>query len=77
MGLINARLIWSICERDYIVDNGEMLYKWANKIVGSTLTNGIMNNTMGKQFTAGNDTEDLRKTILRLNSTGFGTMIDY
>ena len=36
-----------------------------------------MSNTMGKQFTAGHDTQDLRKTVLNLNSIGFGAMIDY
>jgi hypothetical protein len=32
---------------------------------------------MGKQFTAGHDTEGLRRTVLNLNSIGFGAMIDY
>ena len=36
-----------------------------------------MSNTMGKQFTAGHDTSDLRKTVLNLNTVGFGAMIDY
>jgi len=36
-----------------------------------------MSQTMGKQFTAGHDTAQLRTTVMELNSIGFGAMIDY
>jgi len=76
-GLFNSKVVWMACERDIIVDNGEQLYKMSSSILGSKLTNFVMSNTMGKQFTAGHDTQDLRKTVLNLNSIGFGAMIDY
>jgi len=77
LGLLNSRLVWTVCERDILVDNGEKLYKLSTSILGNGITNWIMSNTMGRQFTAGHDTEDLRRTVLNLNSIGFGAMIDY
>merc|ERR1711976_405510 len=76
-GLANAKIVWSICELDSVVDNGNFLYYLSKRLFGRNLTHFIMSNTMGKQFTAGHDTQDLRKTVLNLNSIGFGAMIDY
>lgn len=77
LALVRSRLVWTVCEKDILVDNGEQLYKLSTSILGNGITNWIMSNTMGKQFTAGHDTEGLRRTVLNLNSIGFGAMIDY
>jgi hypothetical protein len=35
LALIRSRLVWTVCERDILVDNGEQLYKLSTSILGT------------------------------------------
>lgn len=48
---------------DFIVNNAMLLYKTLHACLGKTLSNKIIEGTIGKVFTAGEDLVSLQKTM--------------
>lgn len=48
---------------DFIVNNAMVFYKTLNTCLGKTISNKIIENTIGRVFTAGSDISSLERTM--------------
>lgn len=63
LDLFNNIVINESLKIDYLVDNGPKLVALLYKCMGKTISNTIINNTIGKVFTAGENLESVEKNI--------------
>lgn len=50
---------------DLVVDNSHKIYKSLNTVFGNTIANKMVENTIGKVFTAGKDLTELESYLSR------------
>ena len=57
--------------------NAPGLIEWSGKTFGPTFTNFVLKHTFGAQYTGGENLEELRPLIERMNANGVGAILDY
>lgn len=61
--MFNNIVINECLKSDYLVDNGPKLIGLFYKYMGKTISNTIINNTIGRVFTAGENLESVEKNL--------------
>jgi len=77
LDLMNLLVFNTVCTKDIFVDNCHHIYSLSNKLVGSTLTNAVIANTMGRIFTAGDSLQAVEKFVNSWTNKNVNLYIDY
>lgn len=70
-------LIVQVCSITPLVRHADTLVKISRKLLGDTITFGVMRHTFMKQFCAGETENDLWPAMKFLRDNGIGAIIDY
>lgn len=75
--LLNASVILRLCKIKPMVNHSETLMAILKRVVGESFYFKIVKETLGKQFTAGENLDECKKLIQYLDSVDIQTMINY
>jgi|UPI000581A838 proline dehydrogenase len=75
--LIRAMLSFGLCQIPILVRYSERLLKLGRKIVGDTITDGILKQTLFGHFCAGEDEKQILPAIHKLEKAGIGSILDF
>nr|XP_039262142.1 proline dehydrogenase 1, mitochondrial-like isoform X1 [Styela clava] len=75
--LIRASFVLKLCTVDKLVDYNLELANLGQKILGQNLFKYVMKNTFYGQFVAGENEEEIKPCIQKMQSYGVGSILDY
>jgi proline dehydrogenase len=75
--LVRSAMIFGVCRIPWIVTHSEMLLKTSYKLLGETITNIALRMTFFGHFCAGENEDDIRPAVNRLEDNGIGSILDY
>ena len=75
--LVRAFMVLKLTTIDYLVENNQRLMKIGKKILGPSLFNLFMKHTFYGHFVAGENEREIQPVIMRMNSFGVKSILDY
>ena len=75
--LVRAAVCFGICRIPYLVRHAEEYLNLSQRLLGTTLTNQILKETLYGHFCAGEDQTRIRPVLRKLESVGVGSILDY
>jgi len=75
--LLRTWLIFRTCAIGFIVRNCDFLYQWSTKLLGSTITHGVLRRTFFNHFCAGETASQIVPRMDELRKFGVGGILDY
>lgn len=75
--ILRAYLVFTLCSSNYLVDHNMQLMKLGKKVLGQRLFRKLMKSTFYGQFVAGEDQDEIRPVIQRMQSFGVKSILDY
>jgi proline dehydrogenase len=75
--LMRAVLSFGLCQVPILVSNAEGMLQFSRKVVGDTITDGVLKQTMFGHFCAGEDEKRIMPAILNLQKAGIGSILDF
>jgi len=75
--LLRTTLVFTICRIGPIVRHCQTLYDLALKILGSTITHGLLRHTLFNHFCAGENAKEIVPKMEKLHHYGIGGILDY
>ena len=75
--LLRAIAVFKLCQVPFLVKHAESLLNLSSKILGNTITNGLVKHTFFKHFCAGEDSIDMKPVIDLLQEHNIGPILDY
>ncbi len=75
--LLRGALILTACNQPMLVRNADRLLRWSSTVVGERITHALVRHTFFAHFVAGEDAEQIRPLLARLQGEGVGGILDY
>ena len=75
--LLRAIAVFKLCQLPFLVKHAESLLNLTSKILGNTITNGLVKHTFFQHFCAGEDSIDMKPVIDMLQEHNIGPILDY
>jgi len=75
--LLRAITVFKLCQLSFLVKHAESLLNLSSKILGNTITNGLVKHTFFQHFCAGEDSIDMKPVIDMLQEHNIGPILDY
>lgn len=75
--LVRQLLVLRLCQVRPLVKNADRLLDVSNKILGQTVTMGVVKASFFKHFVAGEDSDSIQPVLGRLRQHGIGSILDY
>ena len=75
--LLRAIAVFKLCQLPFVVKHAESLLNLSSKILGNTITNGLVKHTFFQHFCAGEDSIDMKPVINMLQEHNIGPILDY
>lgn len=75
--LLRSYLVFKSCLIPPLVKHSDKIHNLMRKFCGDRITDFVMKKTFFGHFCAGEDHEDIRPTIHRLDHSGIGSILDY
>ena len=75
--LLRAIAVFKLCQLPFLVKHAESLLNLSSKILGNTITNGLVKHTFFQHFCAGEDSIDMKPVIDMLQQNNIGPILDY
>jgi proline dehydrogenase len=75
--LVRAVLSFGLCQVPILVRNAEEMLKLSRNLVGDTITDTVLKQTMFGHFCAGEDEERIQPAITDLAKVGIGSILDF
>ncbi|CAG0915950.1 unnamed protein product [Notodromas monacha] len=75
--LLRGCLVFSVCAVPAIVAKNKSIMKWTNAVLGDKLFKAAMKASFYGHFVAGEDQEEVKAVIARMNSFGVKAILDY
>lgn len=75
--LIRSYVVFKSCQVPFLVKNAESLLRKCYKYLGESITSSLLNQTFFGHFCAGENAEDIRPCVKRLENSGVGSILDY
>jgi len=77
LDLLNLLVFNTVCTKDVFVDNCHHIYSVSNKLLGSTITNAAIKNTMGRIFISGDSLQAVEKFVKNWKHENVNLYLDY
>lgn len=75
--LFRAFLVFNLCRIQFIVKHSETLLTYSRKILGGTIQDALLKASLFGHFCAGEDEERIKPVLLKMQSSGIGSILDY
>ncbi|CAK8681331.1 unnamed protein product [Clavelina lepadiformis] len=75
--ILRAALVFQLCTINFLVDNGIYMAKYVEKIFGQKIFKTLMKLTVYGHFVAGENQEEIKTVINKLQENGVGAILDY
>mmetsp|Transcript_26166 Transcript_26166/g.40254 ORF Transcript_26166/g.40254 Transcript_26166/m.40254 type:complete len:580 (+) Transcript_26166:76-1815(+) len=75
--LLRASICFNLCKIPIVVNNSEGLLRLSRKVLGGTITDGVLKASLYGHFCAGEDQKRIQPVLKRLDSAGVGSILDY
>ena len=75
--LYRSALTYNVCQLTFLVKRAEGLLRLSRRILGDTITDGLLKMTLFGHFCAGTSRENIRPAIQSLEKSGIGSILDF
>jgi hypothetical protein len=75
--LLRGIAVFNMSQLPFLVANARMLLGFSRKVLGDAVTDAILQHTFFGHFCAGTSPDSIRPTLLKLQQSGVGSILDY
>ena len=75
--LLRGAAVLTVCSQPWLVRRSEPALALAERALGTARTEALLKHTIFAHFVAGEDAEEIKPLLARLNSAGIGGILDY